>query len=409
MKTLLALGACELLKKDYQKSEQYFESIIEEQPKKVNPLLWFAIGLKYQRMQKYKNAIDSFKISITQNLVLKKKTFLIHIKFIECYISLRNYNEAILHYTLHSTEIPPENQPKVLCSIGYCHEQLNNIEKAIDVYQLLSLYPSPLAEIGEIWGQILQLNFNNLQNRITTLCEKYEENTQEWYDCNYILSQFYIASNQSEEAFKLLQDIAKRGSHQEIMLTLLGSLWMKLKNYSEAFICYLRAASLNQNIPEVWFNLAVIYLNAGQNECEAALERAKHLDTGNLLPEKIDENAKIIALRFNLSEFGQNKQDIVIETKPIKPETKIIRQNPEVIKKKFEIVKPTPVKMTSVPLEIKNEELPLQFNSQNMMMLQSCFHFFNRMNEHMNKNEDTQAAQILAKIGSLPYKRNRDQ
>ena len=169
LKTQLALAACALLQKDYSKSDQFLEQLIDKQSSKPNPLLWFAVGLKNQKIKKFKSAIDSFNLSISQNLILKRKSFLVHIKLIECYIFLRNYNDAILHFTLHYIEIPSEYQPKLLCSIGYCYEQINNKEKAIVCYTSINSDVSSFTEIALIWSQILQKNLDNLLDKINNL------------------------------------------------------------------------------------------------------------------------------------------------------------------------------------------------------------------------------------------------
>lgn len=416
-KSLMALCACALLQSDMSKVDQFIDTISQKEP---SALLWFIIGLKYMKSQKFQFAIDAFKICSGQELKLKKKNYLVHLKTIECYIASRNYSNAIKTFSDNSSEFPAEVTSKLLCSIGYCYEQKGNKENAVMSYKNASRLTSSFSLVSEIWADFLDLNLEDLVEKIEKILEKYLEHSQEWCDCKFLLAQVYLEQKKLPEAIKILQLLNKSVNHQEYYLSCLGSAWMKVENYSEAFICYLRAANINPSIAEVWFNMALIYSTVGQEESEPAFRRAKSLDIEDLLPSEIHERSQLLPVRFSLAQFGQCTNSRSIALISAKASTRNIIRNtlekPAKVQKGHEIVVPLPVKFAQPINELKKYDPLMQIENQSLFLYQSCFSFFNKYKEQLSKidngNEEGQAAQILADFGNLPSnlpcKRTRD-
>ena len=187
---------------------------------------------------------------------------------------------------------------------------------------------------------------------------------------------------------------------------------MKLGNVCEAFMCYLKAASMNPYVPEIWYNIALIYSSLGQNEADSAMIRAKNLDTSGLLPQIVDKNSQVLKVRFNLARFGEKRQANPSKIKPIITQSRVKHESKA---NEPQIVVPTPIKTTQL-MPVSKEEFAVpnvqQIPIQDMFIYKACFSFFNSLTTQFCKkspnSEDTQAAEILTRIGDLPYKRYRE-
>ena len=415
-KSLLALCACGLLQPDNPRTEQLFQTMSEQKPSQKSGLVWVLAALKSCREHNYRAAVNAFKISSGCNQALKKKQHLVHEKIIRCSILLRNYTEAIDYFTENQSVFTDEALPKILCSVAYCHEQKHDIRAAARIYRQIASTHSPFAGISGLWLRFLDRDLEGIEEAINALSSEFEESSQEWVDCKYLLAEYYLEGAQMDQAIKTLQLVSKCRNHQEYLLSLLGMAWMRVDNYKEAFLCYLKAASVNRYIPEIWFNLAVIYCRVGQNESEAAFETAKNLDVEGLIPIELTEKTQILRVNFNFSWFGHTRvqnNEIWIAPKSttrnfIKPTTVKI----EHVEKSNEIAVPMPVKCAQINGEVRKVENFLPFDNQNVFMYQNCLHFLNWYRDQIVKNEpgnvEGQAAQILINFEKLPCKRSRE-
>ena len=415
LNSLLGLCACALLHSDNPRTEQLFQTLSEQKSPQKSGLVWVLIGLKSYHQQNYTAAINAFKLSSSHPQILKKKRYLVHEKIIESYISLRNYTEAIEYFAENQLVFTAEVLPKILCSVAYCHEQKHDTRAAVEIYKQVAWTQSPFAEVSRLWLRFIGHDLDGIEEEIKALSENFEEISQEWVDCNYLLAQYYLEKSQLDEAIKTLQIISKCRNHQEFFLSALGLAWMKVENYKEAFLCYLRAASVNKYVPEIWFNLSVIYTIVGQSEFEASFERARILDTEGLLPREITEKTQMLKVNFNFALFGQTRvhnNEILLSTKnTVRNFIKPITEKMQEAEKINEIVIPTPVKCTPIAGEIRNVENFLPFDNQNMFMYQNCLQFFSWYKDQIVKNGsgnlEGQAAQTLINFEKLPCKRNR--
>ncbi|OMJ95001.1 hypothetical protein SteCoe_1694 [Stentor coeruleus] len=409
LESLLALSACVLLEGDYKKAHQILDTAAKQSSQSHSFILWYIIGIKYHKTCKYKNAIEAYKLARQQEDSLKAIYFL-HIKTLDCLVSLREYKQAIEYFAENSSEIPQDRLPKLICKVGFCYEQLNLTAKAIECYNQVGCSNNEISKICDIWAKILQGNYENLLEEIQVVKNQYEENTQSFFDCKYLESQYYIACEQYDEAFRILQGLVLNYGNQEYYQSSLGHLSMKCKNLSDSFLAYLKAASSNQHIPEIWYNLAVIYAKVGQCESESAFNRAKNLDPTNVLPISLEAGSDLAVVRMDWSTFGQAKKPVAVKKKVekgvnrTKPERKEIAQP--------EIIIPTPIKSFQQPIgSLPFVQSPMFFKNQNMLALQKCLNFFEQYNKSNIAKEaqsptDTLAAEILTKM-NLPCKRNR--
>lgn len=410
LEPLLALAACVLLEGDYKKAHQILDTAAKQSSQNHSFFLWYIIGMKYHKTCKYKNAIEAYKLARQQEDSPMAISYFLHIKTLDCLVKLREYQQAVEYFAETSSEIPQDRIPKLICKIGFCYEQLNLTAKAIECYNQVGNSTNDLSTICDIWGKILQGSYENLLEKIQVLKSQYEENTQSFCDCKYLESNYYIACEQYDEAFKILQALTSNYGNQEYYLSSLGHLWMKCKNLSDAFLAYLKAASSNQHIPEIWYNLAVIYAKVGQCESESAFNRAKNLDPTNILPMNLEVGSELAIVRMDWSMFGQAKKPVAVKKKA---EKGVSRAKPERIETaQPEIIIPTPIKSFQQPIgSLPFVQSTAYFKNQNMLALQKCLSFFEQYNKSNVAKEaqsptDTLAAEILTRM-NLPCKRNR--
>ncbi|OMJ81486.1 hypothetical protein SteCoe_18054 [Stentor coeruleus] len=410
LESLLALAACVLLEGDYNKAHQILDTAAKQISQSKSFFLWYIIGIKYQKTCKYKNAIEAYKLARQQEDSSRTVKYFLHIKTLDCLVSIREYQQAIEYFTDTSSEIPQDRLPKLICKIGFCYEQLNLTTKAIECYNQVGAINCEISLICDIWGKILQGNYESLLDKIETLNAQYEENTQSSFECKYLKSQYYIACGHYDEAFKILQVLISSYGNQEYYLSSLGYLWMKCKNFSDAFLAYLKAASFNQHIPEIWYNLAVIYSKVGQCESESAFNRAKNLDPTNVLPMNLEVDSELVVVRMDWSMFGQVKKPVAMKKKAEKRVNKIKPEKIEITQP--EIIIPTPIKSFQQPIgPLPFIQSPIFYKNQNIFTLQKCLSYFEQYNKNNVVKEaqsptDTLAAEILTKM-NLPCKRNR--
>lgn len=398
---LVGLAACELLRGDYSRSESILELLLTLNSKITDQALSFVIGLSYYKVQKHCQAIDYFNSALIIEKSLTKE-YLIDIKLLESYTYTRNYTQSIEHFNNNSSKIPDECLSRVLCNIGYCYEQLGQSNKAIDCYKSVSALNSDLSCVCDVWVSILQYNCAGILEKIQQELDKHAENAQEWYEWSYFLGLYYIRQEKYSQATRILKNLCNAPFNKEVYLCCLASVLLTTGNICDSFVCYLKAAALDQSIPEIWYNIAVLYSIVGQKEVQPALLRAKKLDTSNVLPYSIDLNTKVLPIRLNLADFGAVKS---LVKKKVKNPVKIKKE----VYKKFDIIVPTPIKV-SQPITTRQDQVKTEFNIRNNFTHQLCFNFLDFINKKLKTeeyNEVTQAATILAKIGDLPIKRNR--
>ena len=219
----LALSACALLQSDYKTFQKVIENLLYQNNSTTDPMLWFLVGLKYIKTQKYTNAITALQISASHKPSFSKK-YLVHAKLIDCYVLVRNYTETIDYISTNLSEFPSNYIPAMYCNLGYCYEQLNQQTNAIEYYRQIISLNSSFSIVTDVWLSFLESRFENLQEKILSLESKFVANSQSSFDWKYLLALFYIETEQFDEAIKILVKISCVGCHQYLYLCSLGTI-----------------------------------------------------------------------------------------------------------------------------------------------------------------------------------------
>lgn len=236
----------------YEEAITFLSKVIDQNP--YNYSAWYFTGLVYQRVEKFKKAIDAYDFCIA----IDETNTMGHLGRGNCLLELDDFEEAIVSYKLSLDD--DETDAEVYCNIAECYENLDRYEeakvyykKSINTNQHLSDAHFGLATIYKI-----ELAFHDALRHLkkAIAIDKYESlyhiEIAEVYlilnDKENCYKHYNIAYDLDPDTVEILLDYAhsmvELGEEEGALIILLEY----LENHDEDYRMYYRIASYAYNL-----------------------------------------------------------------------------------------------------------------------------------------------------------------
>ncbi|CAG9326091.1 unnamed protein product [Blepharisma stoltei] len=272
-KAWIALGHCYLLKGDYHKCFNAYQSAIKKSTDSRDPHLWYGVGLLYSKFDSFTHAESAFQSVLKYDpnfdqkhdvlyklgaIYKQKKKFLIAINF---------FNNAI-----QCPKISFAKKIQAMCNIGSCRESEGNFNEAFkNYYDALKIAKNSF-KVREYIGFSL-MNQKFYQEALEMLGQALafaKENCQETGDIYYLMGRCHLEMKNFLAGIEAFQKAIYKNPCVCIYWISTGILYALSNQPQDAFECFVKASEFNQENDEVWFNMGIIYEQCKQKQ-EACL------------------------------------------------------------------------------------------------------------------------------------------
>lgn len=279
------LGHCYLMTENLQKAYDAYQQALVNLRDPKDPMLWYGIGILYDRYGSYDYAEEAFSQVMTIQPDFEKANE-IYFRLGIIYKQQSKFNQSLdcFKYIVNSPP-GPLTQEDIWFQIGHVHEQQKDFDGAKSAYQRV-LDQSPnhakvLQQLGWLYHQ--QSPSYESQERGIQYLEKSvaadNQDAQSWY----LLGRCYMSQQKYPKAYEAYQQAVYRDGKNPTFWCSIGVLYYQINQYRDALDAYSRAIRLNPYISEVWYDLGTLYESCNNQIADAldAYQRAAELDPGN--------------------------------------------------------------------------------------------------------------------------------
>ncbi|KAL6867952.1 hypothetical protein J3F83DRAFT_82544 [Trichoderma novae-zelandiae] len=279
------LGHCYLMTENLQKAYDAYQQALVNLRDPKDPMLWYGIGILYDRYGSYDYAEEAFSQVMTIQPDFEKANE-IYFRLGIIYKQQSKFNQSLdcFKYIVNSPP-GPLTQEDIWFQIGHVHEQQKDFDGAKSAYQRV-LDQSPnhakvLQQLGWLYHQ--QSPAYDSQERGIQYLEKSvaadNQDAQSWY----LLGRCYMSQQKYPKAYEAYQQAVYRDGKNPTFWCSIGVLYYQINQYRDALDAYSRAIRLNPYISEVWYDLGTLYESCNNQIADAldAYQRAAELDPGN--------------------------------------------------------------------------------------------------------------------------------
>ncbi|ODQ67465.1 TPR-like protein [Nadsonia fulvescens var. elongata DSM 6958] len=270
------LGYCLVMIDDLPKAFSAYQQAFNNLRNSEDPLLWYGIGIMYERFECLEYSEEAFcqVIKINPNF---EKANEIYFRLGIIYKLQREFKQSLgcFQYILHN---PPEplTDTDVWFQIGLIHEQEKDYEKAREAYECVLIknpdHVKVLQHLGCIFHQSASpfCNQDIAINYLTKSLEADYEDALTWY----YLGRCNIAQKDFVKAYESLQQAVHRDNKNAAIWFSIGSMYFQTNRHHDAHDAYSQALKLDPNYPQAWYDLGMIYELSG-NQLEHAIDAYK--------------------------------------------------------------------------------------------------------------------------------------
>lgn len=174
--------------------------------------------------------------------------------------------------TLESSGAPAVSRVDILIKMGICYFEKKEYSEALKSYeaalQMGEQTPRTLQHMA--WCELIQAKYGSAIEHINKSISLKDNDS----DSYYIQGRILLASERHGEA-KDAFNKAINHNQKAIYLASIGVVNCITKMYTEAFDNFLKATHLDQSIPEVWFDIGILYeIHQQFSEAAVAYQRA---------------------------------------------------------------------------------------------------------------------------------------
>lgn len=176
--------------------------------------------------------------------------------------------------TLESSGSPSlSRKVDILIKMGICYGERKEYAEALKSFEAALAAGEQSIRILQhlTWSEFLLLNPSKALeyiNKAITLKESDSDNY-------YIQGRIFLSLEKFTESKDSLVRAINLNQQKAIYLASLGVVNCQIKNFTEAFDNFLKATHLDQSIPEVWFDIGVLYeIHQQMSEASVAYQRA---------------------------------------------------------------------------------------------------------------------------------------
>lgn len=241
-----------------EESVKYYKQVIDKST--YHSKAWFNLGLAYNKLKRFEDALLSFDMAIT----IDKTMYEVYYNKANIFAVIKDYNRAISNYCEYLSFTKKKHI--VYYYLGNCHENLNNLEYAIDFYHMAaqkeSLTFEAYSDLAHVYYKIKEYKSSIKTCSIALLIN--EENSNLWH----LMAKSYDKMGNKERTKRCLKHAAIYNQDGiSVWIDLYKFLLENEKNFnSNEFISELK--SINNLHAPTYYLAAVIAFNQG-NKNEA--------------------------------------------------------------------------------------------------------------------------------------------
>lgn len=279
------LGHCYLMSELLQKAYDAYQQALIHLPTPKDPMLWYGIGILYDRYGSYDYAQEAFS-EVMKIQPSFDKANEIYFRLGIIYKQQLKFAESLecFKYIVSAPPVPL-SQDDIWFQIGHVHEQQKEFEAAKNAYnRVLENTPNHAKVLQQLgWLHHQQSNAYETQERAIQYLEKSvgadQQDAQSWY----LLGRCYMSQQKYPKAYEAYQQAVYRDGRNPTFWCSIGVLYYQINQYRDALDAYSRAIRLNPYISEVWYDLGTLYESCNNQITDAldAYQRAAELDPGN--------------------------------------------------------------------------------------------------------------------------------
>lgn len=169
-----------------------------------------------------------------------------------------------------------------LLKIGILYEEQNEYGQALRSYEAALSHEE---NNYKAYQHIAWANFNqeNIPNAIEAT-QKAEKKNKGAPDTLYIIGRCRMSQQNYDEALRCYEEACSKNQKEAVYCCSLGIVYYLKSKCKEAFDQFIKASNLNANIPEIWYNLGILYEQCQQPK-EALFVYNKVIEQGSTYNE----------------------------------------------------------------------------------------------------------------------------
>lgn len=323
-----SLGHCYLALNQLSEAHNSYLNAISNIENKMNPTLWYGIGILYEKSKYYKFAEDAF-LTVLKTEEHPNKideiSFRLGIIYMQEPTTPERLNKAVNCFTSVLKNPPsPFTKADVLAQLGLAHELLADGEakayytRAIEAdpkhswaHQRLGWYIFT-HDVAEQPDQQAKIECAKLAKEELHKATEFDPN--DGY-CWYFYGRVLMFLNEHVEAFNAFRASVGKDSNNPNFWCSIGVLYFNMKQYRDSLDALTRCIKHITSTPEAWYNLGNLYAECKQNtDAQSAFAKAKELAPNNkIIALKLD------AFRKELSDqpLTQQEKDLPSTLEPV--------------------------------------------------------------------------------------------
>ena len=257
IKDWIILAHSYLMLNDYVKAYSIYTRIHRHSDQISDGSFWYGIAIVYQHFNIYKKAIEFF-LKCQEHSPIFEAESSIRFRLALCYRSNNQIQESIslLESLLDS---PPNGliSDDIKFHLAFAYQLLNQKEQALLMYQeLLNDHPNTkLIVIQYVWYLSLQSETNTAEEFIHSLSDDVQKDPI----IQFISANIAMKHLDFKTSYELYSQCRTYWINNPLFWCNIGILYFKNEQYQDSTIAFQRALFLKIDIPEVWYNIGLIY------------------------------------------------------------------------------------------------------------------------------------------------------
>ncbi|CAG9315387.1 unnamed protein product [Blepharisma stoltei] len=292
-KSWISLGHCYYIIQDYKKCYAAYQKGMNTFKGRLDPQLWYGLGMLCQKFSYYDQAEMSFQESLKCDPDFEQKQNILLKLGILSKQALK-YEEAI---NLFKSCIQCDSRninivTQAYCCMGFCYNMLGSIGESLLSYRYAVSVESNQYTLACLGWELLSLGHFDEAHQCLEYASKAENKTENYEEkLYYMLAMSNLQKNKFEVASEYFEKILKKNSYDFSACCSYGILKAKQSKQSEAVQLLFKADQAGTKA-EAWLNLGVLYEQCGQIEdAIVAYQKALTLKNYELIAQERINNA----------------------------------------------------------------------------------------------------------------------
>lgn len=291
-----------------------------------DPVLWYGIGIFYEKCDSLNNAEEAFGMIIRLNPQFKRISE-VFFRLALIFKRLRRYGEAVDCF-VRILDNPPAPLTKcdIWLQIAHVYEINGEWNDAKRTYEESLVADNGNAKANQQYGWFLQNEispFYNIEQSIYFIKRSIDINQNDamsWY----LLGRCFMKKKNYQLAYSAYQQAVSKDKTNPHLWSSIGILYYQLGQYGDAIGAYTTAIQLDDSIYQIWQNLGSLYESIGKIDlAKDAFSNASNLleNKGNIQnqsPSSFGNNSSITRTNLNSTSQSIPYEQTLDQSIPIK-------------------------------------------------------------------------------------------